>query len=455
MRWEAVVLLLLLFWPLAAFGGRSAIAAITCAVGSILFALFARAWAVPPGTRRNIDGALIGLSFYALLQCVPLPSSVGDALSPMSGQVRRALVLVPPDPHLWLPLTIDARATLWAALVTSGWVAVFLGARAVFSRGGVRQTVRGIAGIGIAVSLLAIAQAATAGRRIYWRFPTEYEGPLPFGPFVNRNHFATWAIMAVPLCLGYAMARASKVAATAGGVSASPRVRLARMADGRTLWLGASAALLIGALLVSLSRSGIFSLAAALLAGAALFRSGRTPNWPPLAVGLVVLVIGIGVSRASLPAVASRFTQAGSSLAKRVTIWKETAPLVRDFRAAGTGAGTYRTAMFYYQRSARLVQFNQAHNHYLQVLAEQGLIGAALAILGVIALVRATFDRLRADASGVDWLRAGAATGLMAAALQSVWETGLVMPANAALAATLAAIAVHHRHLPAPAAASD
>ena len=33
----------------------------------------------------------------------------------------------------------------------------------------------------------------------------------------------------------------------------------------------------------------------------------------------------------------------------------------------------------------------------------------------------------------------------LAVALQSLWETGLVMPANAALAAVLAAMAVHER----------
>jgi hypothetical protein len=53
--------------------------------------------------------------------------------------------------------------------------------------------------------------------------------------------------------------------------------------------------------------------------------------------------------------------------------------------------------------------------------------------------------RLSADTSGAYWIRAGAATGLVAVALQSLWETGLVMPANAALAAVLAAIALHER----------
>jgi hypothetical protein len=68
------------------------------------------------------------------------------------------------------------------------------------------------------------------------------------------------------------------------------------------------------------------------------------------------------------------------------------------------------------------------------------LIGCALVALG-----RAVRRHGSVDIRGTQWIRAGAATGLIAVALQSVWETGLVMPANAALAAVLAAIAVHER----------
>jgi hypothetical protein len=50
---------------------------------------------------------------------------------------------------------------------------------------------------------------------------------------------------------------------------------------------------------------------------------------------------------------------------------------------------------------------------------------------------------MTAEVSGLMWIRAGAATGLLAAAVQSLWDTGLRMPANAALAAVLAAIVTH------------
>ena len=71
------------------------------------------------------------------------------------------------------------------------------------------------------------------------------------------------------------------------------------------------------------------------------------------------------------------------------------------------------------------------------------LVSLLVALLTM--LVRATRRQLAMDLSGAYWMRAGAACGLLAVALQSLWETGLVMPANAALAAVLAAIAAYER----------
>jgi hypothetical protein len=48
-----------------------------------------------------------------------------------------------------------------------------------------------------------------------------------------------------------------------------------------------------------------------------------------------------------------------------------------------------------------------------------------------------------ADRTAVFWIRAGAASGMLAVAVQSVWDTGLRMPANAVLFSLLAAIALH------------
>jgi putative inorganic carbon (hco3(-)) transporter len=307
----------------------------------------------------------------------------------------------------------------------------------------VRQAVRGVSAVGGAVSLLAIAQAATAGRDIYWRFRTEFEGPLPFGPFVNRNHFATWAIMALPLCLGYLAARSGSRAAAPDHVSS--RTRLAHALDPRTAWLMAAAVAMLAALLLSLSRSGTLALGLSALVTviACRRRLDASRRRRVLAAAAVVLVCGL--AWADIPALRARVAGAPADVANRLTIWRETMPIVRDFWLTGTGAGTYQHAMFVYQRSSRAVYFNQAHNHYLQVAAEGGVMLVGAVILALAAFLRAARMRLTADRSGLFWIRGGAACGLGAVALQSVWETGLVMPANGALAALLAALVVFER----------
>ena len=387
---------------------------------------------------------MLAVALATLVQLLPLPAALTDLLSPHAAPARAALALGQAGDRRWLPLTIDARQSGWAAIVTVGALALFVSARALLARAGVRHVIRGITTLGFGCAALAIAQAATAGRSIYWTFPTEYEGPLPFGPFVNRNQFATWIIMAVPLSVGY-------IAARMGGRAGAPvarhrRARLAQLAAGRMTWLTIARAVMIAALLLSASRSGLSALAAATFTMAVATRPRASHARRRRVLALVVLMLALALWRADIPGLAGRFAQVETGIQGRVRIWTDTLPVVRNFWLTGTGVGTFRTSMLIYQRSDRAdVQFNQAHNHYLQAAAEGGVLLVLPVVLALAALARLILVRMAADRAGVFWIRAGAACGLLAVALQSFWETGLVMPANAAMAAVVAAIAVHER----------
>jgi O-antigen ligase len=410
---------------------------------SVLLAVVVRPRIAGDGTERVLDRIALLIPVATVLQAIPLPSQMVSLLSPHGVNVRQDLALTALTPS-WMSVSIDATATLWSAAIAIGAVAVFFAARAIVTAGGLRQTVRGTCALGFAFSVLALAQAASAGRFIYWRFRTEYEGPLPFGPFVNRNHFATWVIMAAPLCVGYIIARAAG-AETAAAPFVSTRTRLARVADGRMIWLATAGALMIAALMVSMSRSGILSLTVAAIALVVARRTGNKVRRAWWALGVLAVVVGLALARVDIPALAGRFSESGTGVRDRVRIWADTLPIVRDFWWTGTGMGTYQTAMLSYQRGDRTLQFNQAHNHYLQVAAEGGIIGFAVLTALIAALARTIWRRLASDATGARSIRAGAACGLLAVALQSLWETGLVMPANAALAAVLAAIVSYER----------
>ncbi len=123
-----------------------------------------------------------------------------------------------------------------------------------------------------------------------------------------------------------------------------------------------------------------------------------------------------------------------------LTIWRESLPIARDFWLTGSGAGTFSDAMIVYQESRvwvgsmrRWAHFNNAHSHYLQVACEGGLLLGLPVLWALIALARLGYRAVRSDKGEMFWVRIGAAGGLAGLAVQSIWETSLIMPANAVL----------------------
>ena len=58
----------------------------------------------------------------------------------------------------------------------------------------------------------------------------------------------------------------------------------------------------------------------------------------------------------------------------RTLVWKDAIEVVRTYPIAGTGLNTYSVAMIFYQRFNRPTRYPQAHNDYLQLAAEGGLL---------------------------------------------------------------------------------
>lgn len=432
-------------WTAFAFGGLYAPTLALPAIAVLALAVAYRPAVASRSSTPALDRFLLLAVGAAALQTVPLPRALVQRLSPAAGEAARALLLA--DPGGALPLSLNLQGSAAAVLLFAGAVLFFFSARQIFEAGGVRTTVRAIAVIGLVLSAVAMAQDATGRGLMYWRWQPLDEGPSPFGPFVNRNHFGTWAIMAVPLCIGYLTAHAT--AHHGPSACASWRRRVVAVLDGRAALLLAAATLLLAGVAASLSRSAIVGMAAALLAGVALARQ-HTPDRmmrtarPVILIGILLTLTALAVATQVGPAaIAARFARTDIAVADRVTIWRDGVGVLGDFWLTGTGAGTYQTAMAVYQRSNPGVLFNQAHNHFLQLAVEGGLL-VAVPTLGALGLFAAAARRrLREDRSGVHWLRAGAAAGLCGVFVQSLWETGLTLPANAALAAVLAAILLH------------
>ena len=389
---------------------------------------------------RWLDFALVAYVLVVAAAIVPLSPAIRLALSPATRAIDLTFQLGG-TPAIASEgaraLSIDPAATTTSLVLSIALLLLFWCARTVFAFGGVRLCARAIAGLGLVLATIGMAQHATAPHLLYWMFPTR--SAMPFGPFMNHSDFATWLVMALPLTAGYLIARLHSRRSHTG-----VPLGMAEAFDNTAMWLTTAVGFMSAALVVGLSRSGLVAVAAGLASLWALSSArmhGRGRAW--LLAGLLAVAV-IAAAYANTNALSARVSETiNLGLGGRSAIWRETWPMIKDFWLTGVGPGAYERGMVVYQQSPRVVYFNHAHNEYVQLLAEGGVLLAMPAIVIVIAGAWRIRRRLGADRTPIYWVRAGAVSGLVAVAIQSVWETGLRVPANGMLFAVLSAIALH------------
>ena len=389
---------------------------------------------------RWLDLSLVGLLLGMGLQLVPLPRDMVTSLSPHALVVRDLLTL---DVGA-VTGTVSIRPTVTRETLASAVsvVLLFWAVRSVSSQGGVRLAARTIAVSGFVAALVGLAQRATAPMLLLWTWTPLDPGARPFGPFVNRNHFALWLLMAGSLTVGAAIAHAQT-----HGLLRRPTVRQRLfdiLADGTALMLTGAAGLMWLTLIASTSRGALLGLTASagvcLIAATRRVRSRATLSIMALSLaGLVAWGVW-----ANIEGIAGRFAE-GVGDVRREAVWRETLPIIRDFPLTGTGAGTFADAMLHYQQAERRVLFNEAHSEYLQIVSEGGVLLMLPALLALAAWIRLAYRALQERESGTVWIRVGAVAGIAGAAVVCIWDSALRMPANAMLFALLAAIAIYDR----------
>jgi O-antigen ligase len=439
-RAAAAGLALMLLTAAGLFGGVYLWAALPLALAAVTLAFIVRLRFARAGTLRALDVSLATLLCAVLLQIVPLPAAVVRAVSPAREAFRAATALQQAGQGGMAPLTLDVPATLHAWISLVSIVTTFWIARTLFSRGGIRTFSMVIAWGAIVFVLIAFAQQASGTTLVYGFWQPRDLGARPLGPFINRNHFGTWSLLAICLCAGYLQWRSDRF--QAGG---SWRARVASWLDGRGVTLHLAVALLAAAIAWSASRSSLVALACAagyvaLAAPAGPQGQRRRLPLAILAAIAIVAMLGYGDGRQLLLRMDETRTV---GMANRIAIWRDGLAAARDFPLAGVGAGSFSTAMRVYQTSPRTYYHNEAHNQYLQLVVEGGLLLVAPATVALLAFVATAWRQLRRPDDPLQWMRVAAAGALIGVAVQSIWETGLTIPANGMFAAALAGLLVH------------
>jgi O-antigen ligase len=202
--------------------------------------------------------------------------------------------------------------------------------------------------------------------------------------------------------------------------------------------------LMLAGLLFSQSRSGLLGAVASFLYLGWLSRRRLTTKRATWAIAGLGVMVGVAATFADIGALSIRLHSSMSEgLVGRLSIWRQSLPVVRDFWLVGAGAGTYQSVMVLYQTSSRLFHLSHADNELLQIAAEGGvLLGLPVAVT-LLAGIRLAARRLREDRAPIFWLRAGASAGMLALFTQNMVEMTLRVPANAVLFAILAAVLLH------------
>jgi O-antigen ligase len=287
---------------------------------------------------------------------------------------------------------------------------------------------------GFAVALFGLIQYLTWNGRIYWfrRIPSD----SAFGPFVNHNHFAGYVGMVIPIavCFGFFFLEGRRAG---GDEAASDRW-------GRTGVALFAAAVIVVALFFSLSRGGILS---ACLSGLVLFvlvsrrMASRALTWS-VAVALVLVAvifiswIGADIVRHQIGTYHTIENEASFQL--RVMIWQAMVRHLPDFMWLGSGLGTFEESFAQFTPPGSSRRWDRAHNDYLQLTWETGLVGTALFLLAAwMFLRRYWWPSVRSQVHPMSLFRVGVCISVLTIALHSIVDFNLQIGSNGFLFAVL------------------
>jgi len=393
---------------------------------------------------------VLGLLGLGLVQLVPLPAALHGFLAPGSHAVWHPVEPAAAEVlgSAARPITLDPAATLsWLGLAGGLMALAGLAAPALRDRGVALRAVMVVVAGGLVVSIYGIFARARFGSLLYGTIPVPTISP--FGPFVSKNHFAGYIGMTALLALGLAVGLADRGRGRGGG---RDWTRDSKTSAGVVLALVSSLAMAL-AVLVSLSRGGALSLAAGVLVFLALNwqlrRRGHRGGWrrlvAPVMVGLVLgtLLLAVLPREAQDRMKTLANAPAESSGSFRLDTWQQTLRMAGDSPWLGQGLGSFHDAFPRYKRGYGYERVEHAENDYLEMLAEGGLVGLGLSLLGALLLVRGGWRGLRPGEADplLRGLGVGALAGLAALAVHSAVDFDLRIPSNALVAAFLVALA--------------
>jgi O-antigen ligase len=286
---------------------------------------------------------------------------------------------------------------------------VFLNAMAVF---------------GSALAVLAVLVALSGTSKIYGLRATTSISAAVFGPFANHNHYAGLMEMLVPI-----------------GAAAA------------ILQEGAKRALLLfGTVIMALSivfsrsRGGMVALACGVVFACVVLVRMQRQRRGALAILAACAVVMIFVLFLGTDKIFERLSETQDQF--RFSIYADSLRMAMHKPLLGYGLGAFPHVYPEFQSFWTNLLVNHAHNDYLELLVETGVLGLALFGWVIVVVFRRGFGKLQAPENDEGRLMTFALlTGVTSLVVHSLIDFNLHIPANAALFFVLcSALATPFKH---------
>jgi O-antigen ligase len=305
--------------------------------------------------------------------------------------------------------------------------------------------------LAMALSLLAIVQWLTRINKVpslsavlewlflpqkIWYFARLY-GDRASGTYINPNHLAGLLEMLLPLALAFTLVGRSK-----------PVTKV---------FLGYASLVIVAGIGTTVSRGSWIATGLTLVLFFAILATSPSYRLPALGL-LIVVAAGSSffITRTDFFKERFRLILESKNLEKdtRTLLWRSTMEMWQDHQWTGVGPGHFNYRFRAYRPMDVQLQPDRAHNEYLNLLADWGVVGAAFGGMGIIIFfwgvlrswryVRRGEREFKTNFSNKFAVVLGGTFGLIALLGHSFTDFNLQIPANAVLMVTLVAVVSSH-----------
>lgn len=386
---------------------------------------------------------LLLLLAYILIQLIPLPSGIIKVISPETYNLYRDTSIN--EPQTWITLSINKKATLMEFFRIAAYVAFYILAVQLLTKKDIlKKTIAVVVIFASLLSFLGLLQHILSNNKIYWLRELT-QGGTPFGPYVNRNHYAGLMEMIFPLVLSLFLFYKPHVTYN------SFREKIAEIFNRQKtniyILLGFSAVLIATSIFLSLSRSGIVSLCLSMIIFGWMFIRRGANRKRGIIIIIVFILIVLSVGWFGWDPIFERFERVknaqGNISELRLEIWKDSRNMINDFPATGTGFGSFIDIYPKYRTISGDGVADHAHNDYIELFSDGGTIAFVILTWFLLTLFYKSYRAFlkRHEVYSI-CLFIGSIAGVISILIHSITDFNLHIGANGLYFFFLAGLAV-------------